>query len=126
MEHVQISWDNEAQTIICYTFLQGWTLDEFHEAYNQTGDMISQSSNRVIGIIVDDSRNTSPPPNALNTFKRIFKTGTLPMAIIGGHQLTKLLMKIVETSVKSERQIMRVNSIDEARDILRQSAEEVR
>lgn len=124
MEHVEISWDDESQTIICYAFTNGWTLDEFHEAFNQTGEMIRQSPNRVIGIIVDDSRNTSPPPNSLNAFKRIFKQGTLPMAIIGGHQLTKLLLKVVEGSVKTERQILRVNSIDEARESLRQLAEE--
>ena len=120
MEHVEISWDDESQTIICCTFTQGWTLDEFHEAYSQTGEMIRQSPNRVIGIIVDDSLNTSPPPNALSAFKRIFKTGTLPMAIIGGHQLTKLLMKVVESSIVSERQILRANDYDEAREILRQ------
>jgi hypothetical protein len=122
MEHVEITWDDEAQTIICCAFTQGWTLDDFHEAYSQTGNMIRQSPNRVLGIIVDDSHNTSPPPNALTAFKRVFKNGTLPMAIIGGHQLTKLLMKVVESSIVSERQILRANDIHEAREILEQSA----
>ena len=45
MEHIQISWDDEDHTVICCVFMQGWTVEDFHEAFEQTNEMIRQSPN---------------------------------------------------------------------------------
>jgi len=122
MSHIEVRWDDNSQTIICCAFTPGWTLDDFYSAYSLTEEMIRTSPEHVIGIIVEDN-NTSPPPNSLTAFQHIFKRGTLPMAVIGGHQLTKLLLKVVTKTTTSKRLVIQVSDLEEARLVLKQSTE---
>ena len=122
--NIVIEWDDDAQTIIRYTFQEGWTLTEFNAVYNRASEMRKESPNRVIGIIVDDSQHARPPKNALTAFRRTVKEGKLPMVIVGIGHMAKILMEVAEGAFKKTRQIYYTETLEEARDILRGLADD--
>jgi hypothetical protein len=119
---IDITWDDEDKTIIRYTFIPGWTLEEFYQVFDRASDMIRQSPHRVIGIIVDDSHATTPPPNVLGAYRRVASKGKLPLAVVGGGHLSMLLMKIAEEVGANQRQIFYTKTIEEARGALKDFA----
>jgi len=120
--NIEITWDDEAKTIIRYTFQPGWTLTEFHEVYHEARKMIQESPNRVSGIIVDDSRHAMPPKDALMAFRRTVKEGTLPIVIVSIGHTGRILMKVVESAFQKERPIFYVETLDAARTLLQDLA----
>jgi hypothetical protein len=123
MMTIEVAWDDPAKTIISYTFLPGWTLEEFYRVYDQAADMLRESTGKVIGIVVDDTRGAIPPANALSAFRRTVNRGDLPLVVVGGQQLSMLLLKVAEETNARRRQIFYAKTMEEARDLLRNNAE---
>ena len=119
---IEVAWDDEDNTVIRYTFMPGWTLEEFHQVFDSVSDMIGQSPHRVIGIIVDDSQGANPPSNALGAFRRTVSRGKLPLAIVGAGRMSKILMKVAEEATTNKRPIFYAKTLEEARCILREIA----
>lgn len=119
---IEVSWDDEDRTIIRYTFMPGWTLEEFYQMFDRAADLIGQSPHRVIGIIVDDSQAAAPPPNALGAFRRAASRGELPLAIVGGGHMALLLLKAAREAATSQRPIFHTKTLDEARSALKDFA----
>ncbi len=115
---IDITWDNQSKTMIRYTFTPDWTLTEFHESFHAVRAMFKETTNRVIGIIVEDNPRVVPPKGALDAFRRTVKEGTIPLVIVGQGQLAKMLMKVVETTYNPSRPIHYTKTLDEARNIL--------
>jgi hypothetical protein len=120
---IQIEWDNEDKTIIRYTFLTGWTTREFHELYDKPSEMVAESFTQLIGIIIDDSRDSMPPQETVLAFGRTVREGRIPLAIVGVNPAAGILLEAARRGYQSTRPIFYADSLDQARKILQDYAE---
>lgn len=66
---VSVKWYDEAHTIICYTFGERWTWEEYYPAYSETIQMMDSVSHKV-DFIMDMLTSKGLPPGALQQIKR--------------------------------------------------------
>lgn len=117
---ILVEWDNEARTIIRYTFATEWTVEEFFEAFPKADHMIRAANTRIIGIIVDDSREIIPPKGAMTAFKQTVRIGKLPIVFVAASMASRSMMEILYKSYGGQRPMYYVSTLDEARKILYQ------
>jgi hypothetical protein len=115
---IDVEWDNDARTIIRYTFASEWTVEEFFDAFPKADQMIRASNMRIIGIIVDDSREIIPPKGAMTAFKQTVRIGKLPIVFVAASMASRSMMEILYKSYGSQRPMYYVPTLDEARRIL--------
>ena len=115
---ILVEWDNEARTIIRYTFATEWTVEEFFEAFPKADHMIRAANTRIIGIIVDDSREIIPPKGAMTAFKQTVRIGKLPIVFVAASMASRSMMEILYKSYRGERPMYYVATLEEARQIL--------
>jgi hypothetical protein len=115
---ITIEWDNPEHTIIRYTFASHWTIEEFFEAFPVADHMIRLSTTRVIGIIIDDSREIVPPKGAMNAYKQTVRSGKLPIVFVGASMASRSMMEILHKAYHSQRPMYYVSTLDEARRVL--------
>lgn len=115
---IQIEWDNEEETIIRYTFLPGWSVEEFHDLYNKPTEMLAEAQTELIGIIVDDSHDAMPPSTAVLAFKRMMQEGRSPLVVVNINPAAHILLEAARASSKSNRPVFYADSIPQARKIL--------
>jgi len=96
---IELDWDDLDKTIICYTFFDPWTWDEYY-ATNPKRDMMFASSNEVIDIILDFRKGKHLPPQAMS---HIRKVGTWDnpqrgvVIVLGVHSMLQLLANIMSS-----------------------------
>lgn len=66
---VSIDWDNDEQTIVRYTFEQGWDWQDLYAAMDNAGDMIETVPHSV-DVLMDLSQSNLIPKNAISQIKR--------------------------------------------------------
>lgn len=120
---IEIEWDDEQKTIIRYTFLPGWTLEEFHSLYNRPSEMLHETGTELLGIIIDDSRDSMPPQAATLAFARTVREGRSPIVIVGVNPAARILLDAARKGYKSLRPLFYANTLDQARKILQAYAE---
>lgn len=120
---IEVEWDNEDKTIIRYTCLAGWTVEEFHQLYNMPSEMIIENRAKVIGIIIDDSQDAMPPQHAVLAFSRLMRDGRLPIVVVKANATARILLESARTGSKSERPIFFADSLQQARKILQAYSE---
>jgi len=123
--HIEVDWDDVEKTIICYRFYAGWTLTEFHRAFHIATEMVQKTDQRIIGVIVDDRKDATPPKNALMAFRRTVREGRLPIALVGLNRNAKILMDVAEGAFNPKRPIFYVDTFEEARAELRKFARQL-
>jgi hypothetical protein len=121
---IYIEWDDEEKTIIRYTFFSGWTIEEFHRLYDKPTEMIEESSAELIGVIIDDSRDSMPPKKAILAFGRTVREGQLPIVIVGITPAAKILVESARRAYKSVRPLFYVDNLEQARKILQNHAKQ--
>jgi len=60
---ISVTWDNPEKTVICFTFEERWTWDEYHAAADRISEMVNSVNHRVDLII--DFRTGYVPDNAI-------------------------------------------------------------
>ena len=115
---ILVEWDNDARTIIRYTFASEWTVEEFFEAFPKADHMIRASSTRIIGIIVDDSREIIPPQGAMSAFKQTVRIGRLPIVFVAASMASRSMMETLYKSYRGNRPMYYVATLDAARHLL--------
>ena len=115
---IVVEWDNDVRTIIRYTFASEWTVEEFFEAFPKADHMIRASRTRIIGIIVDDSREIIPPKGAMSAFKQTVRIGRLPIVFVAASIASRSMMEILYKSYRGERPMYYVATLEQARRIL--------
>lgn len=121
---ILVEWDNAERTIIRYTFASTWTVEEFFEAFPVADHMIREANTRIVGIIVDDSREIIPPKGAMTAFKQTVRIGKLPIVFVGASMASRSMMEILSKTYHSARPMYYVATLDEARVILLQKHDE--
>jgi hypothetical protein len=115
---ILVEWDNDVRTIIRYTFASEWTVEEFFEAFPKADHMIRAAQTRIIGIIVDDSREIIPPKGAMTAFKQTVRIGKLPIVFVAASMASRSMMEILYKTYHSDRPMYYVRTLEEARRVL--------
>ena len=115
---ILVEWDNDERTIIRYTFAAEWTVEEFFDAFPKADQMIRASRTRIIGIIVDDSREVIPPKGAMTAFKQTVRIGKLPIVFVAASMASRSMMEILYKSYRGNRPMYYVPTLEQARLIL--------
>ena len=96
---IELDWDDPAKTIICYTFHDPWTWDEY-DATNPKRDKMFRETDQIIDIILDFRKGKQLPPKAMTHMRKVAtwdspKRGVV--VIIGVHSMLGLLANIMNT-----------------------------
>ncbi|MDX2075642.1 MAG: hypothetical protein SFZ02_04380 [bacterium] len=67
---IDVSWDDEAKTIIRWDFSEKWTWDEFHEAFRVSIEM-NIGINYRVDVIPNATQSPHMPLGALSEFRRL-------------------------------------------------------
>jgi len=67
---IQLDWDDDQKTVICYTFLHPWTWEEYHATNAQRDEMFS-ITDQIIDIILDFTRGSHIPDEAIKHFPKV-------------------------------------------------------
>src|ERR1700753_2205408 len=79
--NIQVSWHDEAKTILLYTYLEGWTAEEFYETFGQAAHLVKESPNRLRGLFTDCTQDGMPPRNIMARYIKGIQHGTMPTAL---------------------------------------------
>jgi hypothetical protein len=69
---IKIAWDDEAKTIVRYSFEKGWGWNDLNSAFAQAGELFS-SVDHEVSVIMDFRDASLIPQNALSHIQRGFK-----------------------------------------------------
>ena len=101
-----VTWDNDAQTVLRYTYSGEWTWDEFYEVVGKGNAMIETVSHPVVSLV--DMHDTDHiPTNAITNIRRIVDLSaqtrnTNISVFVGTNQFGEML---VETAKRIYRDI---------------------
>ena len=107
---IELNWDDSEKTIICYTFHDPWTWDEYY-ATNPKRDTMFRETNQVIDIILDFRKGQHLPPKAMTHMRKV-GTWDNPrrgvVIILGVHSMLELLANMLnslypQTNLKTPR-----------------------
>ena len=96
---IELDWDDPEKTIICYTFHDPWTWDEYY-ATNPKRDKMFSETDQVIDIILDFRKGKQLPPKAMT---HMLKVGTWDspqrgaVIVVGVHSMLELLANIMNS-----------------------------
>jgi hypothetical protein len=117
---IQVSWDNEAHTVVRYDFDKEWKWEDWHAAEKAVGVMTADISHSVIGMIVAPS-NISLPSNFLSKSMSVASRHN-PLVenyvIVGASQFARMLLSAFNKMMVGRPDMMMANTVDEARAIL--------
>ena len=126
---VQVDWDNEEQKIVRYTFEQGWSWPDLHQALDDAGKLINTVSHRV-DVIMDISSANLVPKGALSQINRAYNNPKPPnigiTIIVAPNSFMSAMVNMAKKiwGGKSDWQLEFVNTIGEAYQIIKESSEE--
>jgi len=112
---IQVGWFNEQRKIILWTFPPKWSLEEFHEAYDQGNRLIREVDHWTNAII--DLRNSSIP-NLINSTV-ISRARTDPpnhdmSVILTTNKFILMMAKIFERFPETKNKFKIVSSMEDA------------
>ena len=68
---INVSWQDEAQAIVCTRFVGHWTMKQFHEAWLQGHDLVLEKSGQQVDFVFDLERSILIPPNFVRQFREL-------------------------------------------------------
>lgn len=113
---ITVEWDDDAQTILRYSYSGAWTLDEFVASLDQAYALIDQQDHLVdlIHVILPDARTPSGMFSALGHIKAKRHPRQRHQIVIGASPFMKRLTQITGAVVLQAREVVFVDSLDEA------------
>src|SRR3990172_4405522 len=78
---IQVAWDNDYHTVVCWTLRDGWTWDDFAAAFHQTDAMIRGLGRRV-DILADVSASPGLPGMTLTTYRAFMRDAAPELGVI--------------------------------------------
>lgn len=120
--HITVTWDDDAQTTICWDFTPGWDWDDYRAAGLATQEMMQGHEGRV-DFIRCINHTAVPGKDALTHFKTAMKQ-QLPnnvgvIAIVDGPAFMEALGQILNRTIgRQHGQLYFVETLDEARQLI--------
>ena len=115
--NIQVSWDNEDQTILRYDYRPGWTWEDFYEADKISHEMIANSV-VTVHIIANFADGALPPMGALGRFKSAQENlpeGSVVVVVGGGMFINTLVSTFSRIYRAISKNLMVAGSLEEAR-----------
>lgn len=116
---INLSWDDEAETLLYAKFIPPWSWDDFHAAVEDGKKMLIQEEDKR-GILID-IRETGmiPPSGFIKKIRQVLgEMPTIPLVIIGDPEVTKILFAPILQLVIKRREFHFVNTLEEAREAI--------
>jgi hypothetical protein len=111
---IQVSWHDDAKTILLYTYLEGWTAEEFYETFAHAAHLVKESPNRLRGIFTDCTHDGMPPRAIMPGYTKAITQGKLPMILVNPHPVSRMMFECIRKAYKVQRPIYYVRSLEEA------------
>lgn len=90
---IQVRWDNDEKTVICYSFEGRWTWDELHDAIAESRRLLDAVDYKV-NTIADMRQSTILPPSLLSNARAIM-SGSHPnegfTVVVGSNKLVQIM-----------------------------------
>lgn len=117
---IQVSWYDDAKTILLYTYLEGWTAEEFYETFAQGTHLIKESPNYLRGIMTDCTDDGMPPRYMMPGYIKALTQSKLPMVLINPHPVSRIMFESIRKAYKVQRPVYYVRSLEQAEIALSQ------
>jgi hypothetical protein len=122
MSRVQISWDDEAKTIIRYDFDYAWTWAELEAANEKLEAMLKEVSREVCTIAVQNYKQHYMPHNPLSKISAMLprRSQQIRLTVIVAHSsLISSILGLIVKLYPSASHLRFANTLDEARAMIR-------
>jgi hypothetical protein len=123
---VQVSWDDEHQSILRYNFSPRWTWDDFYDAYYQATDMQASAMHRV-DTIFDMRLPYRLPDNALlhlrNMAEKQPENAGYTIIVSTNSFIVSLYTVAIQNHTKIAAYFRLVNTLEQAHDLIAQERE---
>lgn len=127
---IEVVWDDEAQTVIRHIFPERWTWEEFFVAVDEAQAMIDTVPGPV-GVIIDGrADNMQMPPNMLSNGRTLLSRShpktKIMVVVIKNPFINVMVMTLSRISGARGRALLSVDSIEEARRLVREHLAELK
>ena len=120
---IEIAWDDEAQTIIRFTFASPWTWNEYSQAIAAAWDL-AKSVDHPTDTITDMSQSRLWPDGVFTNIRRSvveIPETTQCVVLVGGGLFVDMAIGVLRRVYRSPgARFMLAKSVEEARDLIRQ------
>lgn len=117
---INLSWDDEAETLLSVTIVPPWNWDDFHVAVEEGKKMLMPEEDKR-GIFVDIRETAMIPPSGFIKQIRHFlqDAPAIPIVIIGDPDVTKVLFAPILQLVIKRREFYFVDTLEDARETIK-------
>lgn len=120
---ISVTWDDDARTILRYTYSGSWTWTEYDVAIHQAYELSLQANAPLVDVIADFSDSRLLPQNALSGFQRSMNTSesiAFGITVLVGENMFLLRMIDLYRKLnhKTGSRIKTAKHLDEARAII--------
>ena len=123
MSNIEVSWDDEAKTIVRYDFDFGWTWEELEIANKEFNILMKSVPHTVCAIACQNYSQHYLPPNPVARIGALLALKTEQKAlsvIVARSSLVRSTLDIVMKIYPAAINLRVVNTLDEARLLIRQ------
>lgn len=124
---ITVEWDNEAQTVLRYTFASPWTWEEYQMAIQQAWDMAG-TVDHPTDTITDLSHSRLLPDNLFRNVRQSvveIPESTRTVVLVGGGLIVEMMLGAMRRLYRSHTQkFFHARTVDEARALIRRRREE--
>ncbi len=118
---IQVVWDDEAKTIVRYTFGGSWAWDDFFAAVQTARQMIDSVPGAVGVIMETDTERTQYPPNMLTNLRKALGSKhprTKIIVVVAKNQFLQVMLSILTQIAGVSGKAIRVaHDLPEARKL---------
>lgn len=121
MSRIQVSWDDEAKTIIRYDFDYGWTWAELNAANDTLETMLKEVSREVCTIAVQNYHQHYMPSNPLSKISAMLPRRSQQISltvIVSRSSLVSSILGLIVKLYPSAAHLRFANTLDEARTMI--------
>jgi hypothetical protein len=119
---ITVEWDNDAKTVIRFTYVGQWDLKQFYDTTEQSNALMASVDHKV-DVILDVRKSSLIPKNFVSTMRTIrFKTHphTGSLVLVGGNMFMRTLTNALTGFLGKSQQhpFTMTETLEEARAIL--------
>jgi hypothetical protein len=120
---IELSWDDEAETILYVTIILPWDWADFRVAVEEAKTMLVPITDKH-GVLVDIREAEKIPPSGfIKHVRQVLQDApTIPIAIIGDPDIARTILSSIIRIMRTRRKIFFVRTLEEAREAISKSS----
>jgi len=120
---IEVTWYDEARTIILQRFFSGWTADDYYTTFALSAELLKDDHGPLQGIFTDCTADGMPPSSMMAGYKKALTYGKIPFVMVNAHPVSRMLFESVRKAYKIDRAVYYAQSLTEAEELLKQHYE---